>query len=298
MAKMLSPVLGERIKVGVSLVEDIWPVFADPGQIESILLNLAINARDAMPDGGTLIIECANIRHDNPDRDPEPGEYITLAVTDTGVGMPQEIIDRAFEPFFTTKESGKGSGLGLSMVYGFTKQSGGHVTIESKVGLGTTVRIHLPRAEAAQAAANPDWDAEPELVETDRTILVVEDDADVRGVTVARLQDIGYTVLEADGAAPAMEILRGPEPIDLLFTDVVMPGGMSGLELAQHASEMRIGLKVMYASGYASSFHATRHVKGELLQKPYSDRDLRTALSRVLGGMSAGEGGPPRAASA
>jgi PAS domain S-box-containing protein len=288
MAKMLAPVLGERIKVGVSLQEGIWPVFADPAQIESILLNLAINSRDAMPDGGTLIVECANIRHDSVDLEPEPGEYVTLAVTDTGAGMPQEVIDRAFEPFFTTKESGKGSGLGLSMVYGFAKQSGGHVTIESKVGIGTTVRIYLPRAEAmAAAAAASDWDNEPDIVETGRTILVVEDDADVRGVTVARLQDIGHKVLEADGANAALEILRNPGDIDLLFTDVVMPGGMSGLDLAQRACELRPGLKVIYASGYASSFHASRNVPGELLQKPYSDQDLRAALSRMLGSASA-----------
>jgi len=297
MAKMLSPVLGERIKVGVSLVEGIWPVFADPAQIESILLNLAINARDAMPDGGTLIIECANIRHDSPDLDPAPGEYVTLSVTDTGVGMPQEVIDRAFEPFFTTKESGKGSGLGLSMVYGFAKQSAGHVTIESKVGLGTTVRIYLPRAEAAHADAEQDWDAEPDLVETGRAILVVEDDDDVRAVTVARLQDLGYAVFEAEGASRAIEILRSPATIDLLFTDVVMPGGMSGLELAQHACEMRPGVKVLYASGYASSFHAARHVNGELLQKPYGDRDLRAALSRVLGSVGGSDSSAPRAAS-
>jgi signal transduction histidine kinase len=291
MAKMLSPVLGERIKVGVSLVDGVWPVFADPAQIESILLNLAINSRDAMPDGGTLIIECANIHHDSPDLDPSPGDYVTLAVTDTGAGMPQEVLDRAFEPFFTTKDSGKGSGLGLSMVYGFAKQSGGHVTIESKVGLGTTVRLYLPKAGAGQAAVtNADWDAEPDLVESGRTILVVEDDADVRGVTVARLQDLGYEVLEADGATRAMDILRRDGPIDLLFTDVVMPGGMSGLELAQHACEMRPGLKVIYASGYASSFHAARHVAGELLQKPYSDHDLRTVLSRVLAGAPLGGG--------
>jgi PAS domain S-box-containing protein len=297
MAKMLSPVLGERIKVGVSLVDGIWPVFADPAQVESILLNLAINARDAMPDGGTLIVECANIRHDSPDLDPEPGEYVTLSVTDTGVGMPQEVIDRAFEPFFTTKESGKGSGLGLSMVYGFAKQSGGHVTIESKVGLGTTVRIYLPRAEAVHADAEADWDAEPDLVEPSQAILVVEDDDDVRAVTVARLQDLGYTVFEADGATRALEILRGTAPIDLLFTDVVMPGGMSGLELAQQACEMRPGVKVLYASGYASSFHAARHVNGELLQKPYGDRDLRAALSRVFGGTIAAAGEAPLAAS-
>jgi len=288
MAKMLAPVLGERIKVGVSMVDNVWPVFADPAQIESILLNLAINSRDAMPDGGTLIIECAHVYHDNPDLEPAPGEYVTLSVTDTGAGMPQEVIDRAFEPFFTTKESGKGSGLGLSMVYGFAKQSGGHVAIESKVGIGTTVRIFLPRGDAELiAGAQADWDREPDLVETGRTILVVEDDPDVRGVTVARLQDIGHHVLEADGANAALDILRREAQIELMFTDVVMPGGMSGLDLAQRASELRPGLKVIYASGYASSFHAARSVTGELLQKPYSDQDLRAALNRAFGAATA-----------
>jgi PAS domain S-box-containing protein len=283
MAKMLHPVLGERIKVGVSLASEIWPVFADPAQIESILLNLAINSRDAMPDGGTLIVECANTYHDNADLEPAPGEYVTLAVTDTGVGMPQDVLDHAFEPFFTTKDAGKGSGLGLSMVYGFAKQSGGHVTIESKVGIGTTVRLYLPRANATQLVdTRTSWDAEPDLGRLSRNILVVEDDADVRGVTVARLKDLGHTVFEADGASAALEVLRRDVAIDLLFTDVVMPGGMSGLDLAQRASEMRPGLKVIYASGYASSFHAARTVAGELLQKPYSDRDLRAALARAL----------------
>ena len=284
MAKMLAPVLGERIKVGVSMVDAVWPVFADPAQIESILLNLAINSRDAMPDGGTLIIECSHIQHDNPDFEPAPGDYVVLSVTDTGVGMPQDVLDRAFEPFFTTKESGKGRGLGLSMVYGFAKQSGGHASIESKVGIGTAVRIFLPRGDADLVASTPAaWDHEPDAVETGHTILVVEDDPDVRGVTVARLQDIGHRVFEADSANAALDILRREEQIELMFTDVVMPGGMSGLDLAQRACELRPGLKVIYASGYASSFHAARSVTGELLQKPYGDQDLRAALSRAFG---------------
>jgi PAS domain S-box-containing protein len=280
-AKMVSTVIGEQIKIGISITEDAWPVFADPAQVESALMNLAINARDAMTDGGTLIIECSNLQH-NGDLDPPAGEYVVLSVTDTGVGMPQEVLDRAFEPFFTTKGPGQGSGLGLSMVYGFARQCRGHVKLESKVGIGTCVRVYLPRSEISLDEDFSRQDGVPLLADTNRAILVVEDDSDVRSVTVARLEEIGYRVYEADGAAAALKILSGELQIDLLFTDVVMPGGMNGIDLARRALELRPALKVLFASGYASTFHTTGNVPGDLLQKPYRDEDLRRALNRMF----------------
>jgi signal transduction histidine kinase len=187
MARLLGPVIGEQIQIEVEPAEDVWAIFADPAQIESALVNLAINARDAMPEGGTLTIGCANVRHEGDDLEPTPGDYVVLAVSDTGVGMPADVIDRAFEPFFTTKAPGKGSGLGLSMVHGFIKQAGGHVRIESTVGVGATVRLFLPRSEAsgmtdeaATAAASPPALSRP------HTVLVVEDNPIVRSVAVAR----------------------------------------------------------------------------------------------------------------
>ncbi len=281
-AKMLGTIIGDRIKIGISIADDLWPVFADPAQVESALMNLAINSRDAMPDGGTLIIECGNLEHDG-DLDPPPGEYVLLSVADTGAGMPQEVADRAFEPFFTTKGPGQGSGLGLSMVYGFAKQCRGHAKLESKLGMGTKVSIYLPRSEATMSADSGRQEAEPLLADTGRIILVVEDDADVRSVTVARLEDLGYRVLEADGASAALKTLGTDNQIDLLFTDVVMPGGMNGIDLASRALELRPGLKVLFASGYASTFPTTGNVPGELLQKPYRDEDLRRALNRLFG---------------
>jgi CheY-like chemotaxis protein len=279
--KMLNTVIGEQIKIGMSITEGVWPVFADPAQIESALMNLAINARDAMTEGGTLIIECCNVQHDG-DLDPPAGEYVMLSVTDTGVGMPPEVLDRAFEPFFTTKGPGQGSGLGLSMVYGFARQCRGHVRLESKQGIGTSVRIYLPRSEIPLDEDFSPQDGVPLLADTNRIILVVEDDSDVRSVTVARLEDLGYRVHEADGAATALKVLAGDLQIDLLFTDVVMPGGMNGIDLARRALELRPTLKVMFASGYASTFHTTGNVPGDLLQKPYRDEDLRRALNRMF----------------
>jgi PAS domain S-box-containing protein len=280
-AKMLNTVIGEQIKIGISVAEDTWPIFADPAQVESALMNLAINARDAMSDGGTLVIECTNILHDG-DLAPPAGEYVMLSVTDTGEGMPSDVLERAFEPFFTTKGPGQGSGLGLSMVYGFARQCRGHVRLESKIGIGTTVRIYLPRSEMPIDDDLSPQEGVPLVADTDRVILVVEDDADVRSVTIARLEDLGYQVHEADSAASALKVLSGDQKIDLLFTDVVMPGGMNGIDLAGRALELRTGLKVLFASGYASTFHTTGNVPGDLLQKPYRDEDLRRALNRMF----------------
>jgi PAS domain S-box-containing protein len=286
MVRLLGPVVGERVRLDIRLADRLWPILADPAQVESAILNLAINARDAMPDGGTLTIEGVNARQGDI-LGSTPGDYVMLAITDTGIGISQEILDRVFEPFFTTKEVGKGSGLGLSMVYGFAKQSDGHVKIESTVGVGTTVRLYLPRTELPLDVreATSAEDGLPDV--GGRTILVVEDNAGVRGMTVARLAELGYRVLEADGVATALDILTATSPVDVLFTDVVMPGGMSGLDLARRARELRPTIKVVFASGYASTFPTTGDETGELLQKPYRDEDLNRALRRALSGPAA-----------
>jgi len=283
LAKMLAPTLGEQIDLQLDLAEGLWPVLADAAQIKSALLNLAINARDAMPEGGTLVLQATNIHHGDPDLEPAPGDYVMVSVKDAGIGMAPEVVDRAFEPFFTTKAQGEGTGLGLSMVYACVKQSRGHVRIESEVGAGTIVRLYLPRAGESPATADGEFDEDTaETKPAGRTILVVEDNPDVREVTVARLEAYGYTVVPADCAAAALAILGRDDPIDLLFTDVVMPGGINGLDLAQRARQLRPGLKVIYTSGYDSSFHPEGDVAAEFLQKPYRDVDLIRTLRHAF----------------
>jgi CheY-like chemotaxis protein len=198
--------------------------------------------------------------------------------------MPPDVIDRAFEPFFTTKPPGEGSGLGLSMVHGFVKQSGGHVALDSAVGEGTRIRLYLPRSSVETVAEEATSAAETEHAPSrPRTVLVVEDNAIVRSVAVARFEELGHEVLEAESAAVAIEHLSGREPIDLLFTDVVIPGGMGGFDLARRALEIRPDIRVIFTSGYAASVKTVGDLPGEFLQKPYRDDDLRRALQRVLG---------------
>ena len=280
LSKLLGPVIGKHIRIDIRMVGDIWPIYADPARVESALLNLVINARDAMPDGDTIVIEGSNVPRGGFELDPS-NEFVALSVIDSGTGMGQDVIDRAFEPFFTTKAPGEGTGLGLSMVYAFAKQARGHVRIESQVGEGTAVRLYLPRSQDP-----PSFDARDVRAGEDRSekILVVEDETDVRGMTVARLEEFGYRVCEADCGTEALKTLRGDTSVDLLFTDVVMPGGMSGLDLARRALELRPAMKVVFTSGYASSLHGTSEIMGELLQKPYSDADLQRALRRALEG--------------
>ena len=283
MARLLAPVLGEHVRIETRPGEGIWPIFADPAQVESALVNLAINARDAMPEGGTLTIECANVHHE-VGLEPPPGDYVLLTVSDIGAGMSQEVIDRAFEPFFTTKPAGKGSGLGLSMVHGFIKQAGGHVSIESAVGQGTRVRLFLPRTTAdREPDGEPTTGGEAGTSSRPRAVLVVEDNAIVRSVAVARLEELGHSVLEADTAAAALELLASAARIDLLFTDVVIPGGMGGLDLARRALELRPEIRVIFTSGYATAFSVVGDLPGEFLQKPYRDEDLKRVLRRALG---------------
>ncbi|MGO8909529.1 MAG: CHASE3 domain-containing protein [Bradyrhizobium sp.] len=285
-AKLLRPTLGEQIEIETILQRDVAASRIDPSQLANSILNMAINARDAMPDGGKLLLETRNVVLDEAyaeaNADVTAGRYVMLAVSDSGAGMAAEVRDRVFEPFFTTKEVGKGSGLGLSMVYGFVKQSGGHVRIYSEEGHGTTIRLYLPPAagpaEAAISAIAPTWGGS-------ETILVVEDDPLVRNFVVAQLQSLGYqTIAAADGRA-AIGLVAGGEPFDLLFTDVIMPGGMSGRELADEVEKRRPGTKVLYTSGYTDNaiVHHGRLDEGVLLlTKPYRKPQLDEMVRRAL----------------
>jgi CheY-like chemotaxis protein len=290
MEAMLQRTLGESIEIECVLAGGLWPCFADPAQIEAAILNLAVNARDAMPSGGKLTIETANPRlsedYAAANADVEPGQYVMLAVTDTGSGMTPEVQARAFEPFFTTKEVGKGTGLGLSMIYGFVKQSGGHIKIYSEIGHGTVVKMYLPRAlsEAEQAAAVPQSDtaAQPRGQET---ILVVEDDGMVREYVVGLLQSLGYTVVEAANGPDAIAALEKAPKVDLLFTDIVMPGGLSGRELADEVHRRWPGIKILFTSGYTENavVHHGRLDPGvHLLPKPFGKRALAVKIRTIL----------------
>ncbi|GLR88214.1 CHASE3 domain-containing protein [Bradyrhizobium iriomotense] len=286
-AKLLRPTLGEQIQIETALEQGPMTFHIDPSRLTNAVLNMAINARDAMPDGGKLLLETRRVTLDeayaqaNPD--VTPGAYVMLAVSDTGTGMPPDVQEKAFEPFFTTKEVGKGSGLGLSMVYGFVKQSGGHIKIYSEAGHGTTIKLYLPPGEgasetAASAAAPATGGVE--------TILVVEDDNLVRNFVTAQLQGLGYkTIAAVDGRAALALVDRG-EPFDLLFTDVVIPGGMSGRLLAQEVEKRRPGVRVLYTSGYTDNaiVHQGKLDEGVLLlTKPYRRNQLAEMIRLALG---------------
>jgi len=270
----------------------LWPAFADPTQLQAALLNLALNAQDAMPAGGTLTIATSNMPLEEGYGDGElavrPGRYVLIAVTDDGEGMPAEVAKRAFEPFFTTKGVGKGSGLGLSMVYGFVVQSGGHLGLYSEPGLGTTIRLYLPAAvDAVQAGAVARADAEAERPEGlhGRTVLVAEDDAFVRSYALACLKRLGCRALAAENGHAALAVLRREPAVDLLFTDVVMAGGMDGWELADRARGERPGLRVLVASGYAlESLAARGRMRPDVpvLNKPYRPAELARRIRQAL----------------
>jgi CheY-like chemotaxis protein len=280
-AKLLGRTLGERIRIDIQCESQVWHVLADPSQVESSVINLAVNARDAMTEGGTLTIETSNLTSHGEDDDVPAGDFVLLSVTDTGVGMTAEVLERAVEPFFTTKNLVHGTGLGLSMVYGFVKQSGGHVKIESAPNRGTRVRLYLPRSEAVAQPADATSETEAAGISgRDRTILLVEDDAGVRAVTAAMLKELQFTVIEADNGSHALDIVDSQPGIDLLFTDIVMPG-MNGFELGRRARERRPQLPVLYATGYSATYTATE--KGaDVLAKPYREADLLTKLRGLL----------------
>ncbi len=289
MDAMLRRTLPESIDIRIFRAADLWQAEIDASQLEAALLNLALNARDAMPDGGHLTIELANavLDKDYVTREPElaPGRYVLITVTDTGGGMAPDVLERVFEPFFTTKEIGKGSGLGLSMVYGFVKQSRGHIRVYSEPGEGTCVKLYLPRSDDADTQPGAD-DGAGQIVGGPEFILVVEDDPMVREHLVASLIGLGYRVEAAETGPQALEILRDRPGLDLLFTDIVLPGGMNGRELADAARALRPGLKVLFTSGYSENaiVHHGRLDPGvELLSKPYRRDQLATKVRKVLG---------------
>jgi signal transduction histidine kinase len=290
MEQLLRRTLGEHIVCEFRLGRDLWQASVDPGQLTSALLNLVLNARDAMPQGGKLTVEVRNSSLGESDLDvngeTRPGDYVMVAVTDTGSGMIAEVASRAFEPFFTTKEVGKGTGLGLSMVYGFAKQSGGTMQISSEPGQGTVVKLFFPRIGAPRQNDAPSTDrvATPTGSET---ILVVEDNDLVRLYVEKELKELGYRVIATRNGPEALAILREPREIDLLFTDVVMPGGMFGPELAKQATRLRPGLEVLFTSGYTEDpVQPLDGLGGEarILHKPYRRNDLATMLRTVLKG--------------
>jgi PAS domain S-box-containing protein len=287
-AKLLRPTLGEQIEIETHLDPEATTSHIDPSQLANSILNMAINARDAMPKGGKLLLETRNVVLDDAyaeaNADVQPGPYVMIAVSDTGTGMPAEVRDKAFEPFFTTKDVGKGSGLGLSMVYGFVKQSGGHIKIYSEQGHGTTIRLYLPpargRAEPAPPAGSP-------VSGGHETILVVEDDALVRNFVITQLRGLGYRTIAAADSPAALQHLENGEQFDLLFTDVIMPGGMTGRQLAEAIVKRRPGLKVLYTSGYTDNaiVHHGRLDEGVLLlAKPYRKTQLDLMVRRALRG--------------
>ena len=283
---LLQRALGENVQLQVRMAEELWPAIIDPTQVDDALLNLAINSRDAMPDGGTLTIETQNVHLDEDYAahhvEVAPGDYVMLAVSDTGTGMEPEVLARAFDPFFTTKEEGQGTGLGLSQVFGWVKQSGGHIKIYSEVGHGTTIKLYLPRAVAEGAvAAAP---AEPVPPGGNETILVVEDNANVRKTVVRQLHDLGYRSVEAESGASALELVAEGLSFDLLLTDVVMPGGMTGYQLADQLRRTRPDTRVLFTSGYTELARSADQLsrRDSLLSKPYRKQDLGRAVRRAL----------------
>lgn len=287
--RMVRRTLGENIDVRTATAEGLWTAHVDAAQLENAILNLAINARDAMPDGGRLLIGTANAELGPEDMtagaEGAPGAYVMVSVTDTGTGIAPELVDRVFEPFFTTKSEGEGTGLGLSMVYGFVKQSRGHVRIDSATGRGTSVKVYLPRALNETDLAASEAAEVPEARGGER-ILVVEDDPAVRRGAVKLLKGLGYRTLEAATAPEALEILEGESGIELVFTDVVMPGGMSGLELAHEIRQRWPGTGVLCTSGYSETFvRANESNAGgpQFLMKPYRKHELARAVKTALG---------------
>lgn len=284
---LLQRTLGETIALETVSAAGLWPAHADPAELESALMNLAINARDAMPDGGKLTIETANILLDENYvstlvEPVPPGQYVMLAVSDTGEGMKKETIDRVFEPFFTTKKAGKGTGLGLSQVYGFVRQSGGHIRLYSEPGEGTAVKLYLPRDLSAEAPAHErlasDADGGSE------TVLVVEDHEGLREYSVGVLRELGYRVLEAPDGQSGLELLRERPEVDLLFTDVVLPG-LNGRQLADQALKIRPDLKVLFTTGYTRNaiVHNGRLDDGvSLITKPFTFEGLASKVRKML----------------
>lgn len=289
MSELLARTLGERVTMETVFAEELWPTELDPNQFESVLLNLAANSRDAMPEGGRFTIETGKAKLDKAftagHPELKPGEYIQICVSDTGAGMSKETLSRVFEPFFTTKPVGQGTGLGLSQLYGFIKQSGGHVTMESEVGKGTTVKLYLPRSETAQSALVPKLrELAPEPPKQD-TVLVVEDDEDVRRYTVSMLRELGYRVIQAGDGSAALRHLEAHPEIKFLFSDVGLPGDYNGRQLAEEAVRRRPYLKVLFTTGYGLDgiIHEGRLDAGvQLITKPFTFEEFSEKVRKVF----------------
>lgn len=286
-SKLLSRTLGTNIEIALKPGTDIWPVVADPVQLEACLVNLAANARDAMPHGGSLEIVTDNRHLDEDYAGMTPGlaagDYTLIEVTDSGTGMPKEVLDKIFEPFFTTKTEGKGTGLGLSMVFGYMKQSNGHINVYSEPGVGTTFRLYLPRAHEA-AETTPSNEPSAFSLGTEETVLAVEDNVRLRALVVKQLKQLGYRVLEAENGPQALKVLEAND-VDLLFTDVIMPGGMSGYELGRAAKTRWPKIKVLLTSGFPEekiNGNGQPPWNMRLLLKPYRKEDLALMLREVL----------------
>jgi two-component system NtrC family sensor kinase len=296
MSELLHRTIGEAVTIETVLASGLWKTAIDPNQLENAILNCAVNARDAMPTGGRLTIETSNAYLDETyvarAGDVKPGQYVMVAISDTGFGMSSDIRDKAFEPFFTTKPTGAGSGLGLSMVYGFVKQSNGHIQIYSEAGQGTSIKMYFPRL--ADESAFPAWNSveAPAARQTSQhheCILLVEDDDDVSRFVIEALSEFGYRVEHASTAAPALEILKRNPEIALLFTDVVLPGGMNGRELANEAKKLRPDLPVLFATGYTRNaiiHHGRLDANVELLTKPFTTEAMARKVRQVIEGRS------------
>ena len=286
---LLRRTIGETIDLKIVAADDLWCTLCDPNQLESALLNLAINARDAMPEGGKLTISTADARLDDATADTPalpPGDYICIAVTDTGTGMSAEVAARAFDPFFTTKPIGQGTGLGLSMIYGFARQSNGHATIDSRLGEGTSIRLYLPRYQGGVAAPHRSAARASEHAASGETVLVVEDEPIVRGVILEMLQDQGFRTLEAVDGPSGLRLLRSRARIDLLVTDVGLPG-LTGRQLADQARETRPGLKILFMTGYAESAAISQGFLQpgmEMITKPFELDNLSRKIRSMVSG--------------
>ena len=284
---LLKRSIGEDVVVTAEIDSQVWSTIVDPAQFESAILNLAFNARDAMPEGGTLAIRLANARIDGAAAaryEIESGDYVVLTIRDSGCGMSSEVMARAFDPFFTTKGEGRGTGLGLSMVYGFVKQSGGEIKIESKVDKGTAIELFFPKCR--QTAAAPEPPSEPGLPTGTETILVVEDDDRLRATAVGVLKDLGYETLEASDASSAIELLKTSRSVDLLFADLILSGSVSGQRLAGVARELHPSIKILFTSGYSERAARSKAQNGResaLLKKPYEVAELAASVRSVLG---------------
>ena len=289
MSDLLRHSLGSAVQLETVLAGGLWSVNADPNQLENVILNLAINGRDAMPDGGKMTVETQNAHLDSryaaEEIGIEPGQYVLIAVTDSGCGMPQAVIDKAFDPFFTTKEVGKGTGLGLSQVYGFVKQSGGHVRIYSEVGQGTTIKLYLPRLLGHKPAAESSaLDGDVPLGDSHELILVVEDEPAVRQFSVEAVTHLGYRVLEADSGAAALRLLDAHDDIALVFTDIVMPE-MNGARLAELIREKRPNMRILFTTGYTRNAVVHNGIVDpgvELIGKPFTVEELAARLRTML----------------